>query len=50
MNSNLIFGNIVFFQDEPVGSLYVVIQGIDRDIDAAVKYIEGKKVLIHGIH
>ena len=50
VNSNIIFGNIVFFQDEPVGSLYVVIQGIDRDIDAAVKYIEGKKVLIHGIH
>ena len=50
VNSNIIFGNIVFFQDEPVGSLYVVIQGIDRDIDAAVKYIVGKKVLIHGIH
>ena len=50
VHSNIIFGNIVFFQDEPVGSLYVVIQGIDRDIDAAVKYIEGKKVLIHGIH
>lgn len=49
VNSNIIFGNIVFFQDEPVGSLYVVIQGIDRDIDAAVKYIEGKKVLINGI-
>lgn len=50
VDSNIIFGNIVFFQDEPVGSLYVVIQGIDRDIDAAVEYIKGKKVLINGIH
>ena len=50
VNSNIIFGNIVFFQDEAVGSLYVVIQGIDRDIEAAVKYIEGKKVLVNGIH
>lgn len=49
VNSNIIFGNIVFFQDEPVGNLYVVIQGIDRDINAAVEYIEGKKVLINGI-
>ena len=49
VNNNIIFGNIVFFQDEPVGNLYVVIQGIDRDINAAVEYIEGKKVLINGI-
>ena len=49
VNSNIIFGNIVFFQDEPVGNLYVVLQGIDRDINAAVEYIEGKKVLINGI-
>ena len=49
VDTNIIFGNIVFFQDEPVGNLFVVIQGINRDISAAVEYIMGKKVLINEI-
>ena len=50
IDTNIIFGNIVFFQDRPVGNLFVVFQGNDSDIERAINYIEGKKVIIHAVH
>ena len=49
VDTNIIFGNIVLFKDEPVGNLYVAIQGTDSEISEAVNYIEGKEVIVNAI-
>ena len=49
VDANIIFGNIVFFQERPVGNLFVVLQGQDDGIRKAVRHIEEKKVIINEI-
>ena len=49
IDANIIFGNIVFFQEKPVGNLFVVLQGNDDGIQKAVQHIEDRKVIINEI-
>ena len=49
MDTNIIFGNIVLFKEEPVGNLYVAIQGTDPEVREAVNYIVGKEVIVNAI-
>lgn len=49
IEGNIIFGNIVIFQEEPVGNLYVVFRGKEENIALALKYIEKQKVIINQI-
>ena len=49
VDTNIIFGNIVLFKEEPVGNLYVAIQGTDLEVREAVNYIVGKEVIVNAI-
>lgn len=49
VDTNIIFGNIVLFKEEPVGNLYVAIQGTDTEVREAVNYIVGKEVIVNAI-
>ena len=49
VDTNIIFGNIVLFKEEPVGNLYVAIQGTDPEVREAVNYIVGKEVIVNAI-
>ena len=49
IEGNIIFGNIIIFQEEPVGNLYVVFRGKEENIALALKYIEKQKVIINQI-
>lgn len=49
VDTNIIFGNIVLFKEEPVGNLYVAIQGTDSEVSEAVNYIVGKEVIVNAI-
>lgn len=49
IEGNIIFGNIIIFQEEPVGNLYVVFRGKEENITLALKYIEKQKVIINQI-
>lgn len=43
---NVFFGNIEIIQDSPIGSLYAVLNGEERDLAAATAYLESQRVRV----
>ena len=44
ININILFGNLEFIDDTPIGGLVSVVTGDSKDIDAAIKYLRDKNV------
>jgi D-methionine transport system ATP-binding protein len=46
LDVNVFFGNIEIIQSSPIGSLYAVLNGDERDMASATAYLEGERVQV----
>lgn len=49
IKTNIIFGNIEIIKDQPIGSLVVILQGEQINIEKAIQYIKKENILVEVI-
>lgn len=48
-NINILYGSIEYIQNKPIGSFYVTIQGIESDVESAMRELQNESVKIEYI-